>query len=488
MKPERDIYFQKALEEGYLARSAYKLLQIDEIFNIFEGVTKAIDLCSAPGSWTQVIYNKLHKVLNNFDPSRLNPNVKIVSVDMMPMDHFPGVIHLQADISQYSTMKEILEQFNNEKVDIVVCDGAIDVVGMQMVDYYMHHRIFLAALYITLNSLRLGGSFIMKIFINKGHEKMVRKLELFFDRVTIVKPSCSRNKEAFAVCQDFIPLSGFDPVQLTPFVELQNQDFSNLEGIHRKLIPYLCGDCYEHEIGVKTSAKIRSNDDENCLFKMLNIILKDKRDDIKVLKERLSKDIPVYQITKDNRLDFDNDTAKIYFEGFKASSDEEITDIKLCDEIRTGENNIDDDQDLKKIIEKLHVQCISSNYKRSDNIPDDDPKKCTTVNCPETEKCRSEISDVLNSKIKRLELENKGKFCGLGFNLDDWRFFTCTNDGDLNSIQNDDLKKIDEDFKRMYDVIKNSEGVKCRNVKELFDKQEELKQKVREYVFNDEIV
>lgn len=90
------------------------------------GVTKAIDLCSAPGSWTQVLYNKLHKVLNNYDPSRLDLNVKIVSVDMMPVDHFPGVVHLQADISQYSTMKTILEEFHGEKADLIVCDGAID--------------------------------------------------------------------------------------------------------------------------------------------------------------------------------------------------------------------------------------------------------------------------------------------------------------------------------------------------------------------------
>lgn len=92
----------------------------------FAGVTRAIDLCSAPGSWTQVIYNKLHNVLNNYDPSKLNPNVKIVSVDMMPMHNFPGVVHLKADISQYSTMKAILDEFNNVKADIVVCDGAID--------------------------------------------------------------------------------------------------------------------------------------------------------------------------------------------------------------------------------------------------------------------------------------------------------------------------------------------------------------------------
>ena len=55
-----DIYYRKAKEEGYRARSAYKLLQINDEFNIFDGVTKAVDLCAAPGSWSQVLANRLY--------------------------------------------------------------------------------------------------------------------------------------------------------------------------------------------------------------------------------------------------------------------------------------------------------------------------------------------------------------------------------------------------------------------------------------------
>lgn len=65
---------------------------------------------------------------------------------------------------------------------------------MKLLDYYMHHRIFLSALYIVLNALKTGGSFIMKIFIDKGHEKIIEKLNIFFQNVCIAKPHCSRNK------------------------------------------------------------------------------------------------------------------------------------------------------------------------------------------------------------------------------------------------------------------------------------------------------
>ncbi|KAJ1381896.1 S-adenosyl-L-methionine-dependent methyltransferase [Sesbania bispinosa] len=67
-RDKRDIYYRKAKEEGWRARSAFKLLQIDEEFNIFEGVKRAVDLCAAPGSWSQVLSRKLYL------PAKLAPD------------------------------------------------------------------------------------------------------------------------------------------------------------------------------------------------------------------------------------------------------------------------------------------------------------------------------------------------------------------------------------------------------------------------------
>lgn len=93
-KDKRDIYYRKAKEEGWRARSAFKLLQIDESFNLFEGVSKVVDLCAAPGSWSQVLSRKLIK--------KDESTIKIVAVDLQPMAPLPGVIQIKGDITKVS--------------------------------------------------------------------------------------------------------------------------------------------------------------------------------------------------------------------------------------------------------------------------------------------------------------------------------------------------------------------------------------------------
>ena len=93
-----DIYYRKAKEEGYRARSAYKLLQINDEFNIFDGVTRAVDLCAAPGSWSQVLSNQLY---GPEDDRSLKP--RVVSVDLQEMAPIPGVGIVQGDITQTKT-------------------------------------------------------------------------------------------------------------------------------------------------------------------------------------------------------------------------------------------------------------------------------------------------------------------------------------------------------------------------------------------------
>ncbi|KAF7144495.1 hypothetical protein RHSIM_Rhsim04G0234500 [Rhododendron simsii] len=102
-RDKRDIYYRKAKEEGWRARSAFKLLQIDEEFNIFKGVKRVVDLCAAPGSWSQVLSRKLYL------PVKLSPDSKdsdlplIVAIDLQPMAPIEGVIQVQGDITNART-------------------------------------------------------------------------------------------------------------------------------------------------------------------------------------------------------------------------------------------------------------------------------------------------------------------------------------------------------------------------------------------------
>ncbi|GLT89458.1 hypothetical protein SLE2022_074370 [Rubroshorea leprosula] len=93
-----DIYYRKAKEEGWRSRSAFKLLQIVEEFNIFEGVKRVVDLCAAPGSWSQVLSHKVHLPAKQFSDSKDGDLPLVIAIDLQPMAPIEGVIQAQGDI------------------------------------------------------------------------------------------------------------------------------------------------------------------------------------------------------------------------------------------------------------------------------------------------------------------------------------------------------------------------------------------------------
>lgn len=97
-KDKRDVYYRLAKEGGWRARSAFKLLQINEEFDLFTGVKRVVDLCAAPGSWSQVLSRKLMEERKEL--SEDVSDVKIVAVDLQAMAPLPGVIQLQGDITK----------------------------------------------------------------------------------------------------------------------------------------------------------------------------------------------------------------------------------------------------------------------------------------------------------------------------------------------------------------------------------------------------
>ncbi|KAJ6822800.1 putative tRNA (cytidine(32)/guanosine(34)-2'-O)-methyltransferase [Iris pallida] len=192
-KDKRDIYYRKAKEEGWRARSAFKLLQIDEEFNIFQGVKRVVDLCAAPGSWSQVLSRKLY-VQAKLSPESWNGyHPLIVAIDLQPMAPIDGVIQVQGDITNARTAEVVIKHFDGCKADLVVCDGAPDVTGVHDIDEFVQSQLILAALTIVTHVLRVGGKFIAKIFRGKDTSLLYCQLKLFFPDVTFAKPKSSRN-------------------------------------------------------------------------------------------------------------------------------------------------------------------------------------------------------------------------------------------------------------------------------------------------------
>lgn len=219
-KDKRDLYYRRAKEDGWRARSAFKLLQINEQFNIFHGVKRVVDLCAAPGSWSQVLSRELNKNPQE-DPA------KIVAVDLQPMVPIDGVTCIQADITHPKTLKRILDIFGGEPADFVCSDGAPDVTGLHDLDEYIQAQLILAALQLTTCILRPGGTFVAKVFRGRDIDLLYSQLGYLFEKVVCAKPRSSRGTslEAFIVCMGYKPKEGW-----TPKLELNKSTEEFFEG------------------------------------------------------------------------------------------------------------------------------------------------------------------------------------------------------------------------------------------------------------------
>ena len=180
-KDKRDIYYRLAKEQGWRARSAFKLLQIQEKIDIFHDVKRVVDLCAAPGSWSQVLSQRI------YEPRKADPAVKIIAVDLQPMTALEGVVQLQGDITDRETADNIIAQFHGELADLVVCDGAPDVIGLLDFDEYVQHQLVLSALDLTNRILKSGGTLVAKVFRGKRTGKLCADLKLFFPEIVIAK-------------------------------------------------------------------------------------------------------------------------------------------------------------------------------------------------------------------------------------------------------------------------------------------------------------
>lgn len=262
-KDKRDAYYRLAKEQNWRARSAFKLIQVDEQFDLFdhenpENVTRVVDLCAAPGSWSQVLSRVLikgesfgrrawaekrrreRKALERVESGAdegidtddnkdvgLKPrkNVKIVSIDLQPMAPLEGITTLKADITHPSTIPLLLraldpDAYDSETstakqphpVDLVISDGAPDVTGLHDLDIYVQSQLLYSALNLALGVLRPGGKFVAKIFRGRDVDLIYAQFRTVFQKVSVAKPRSSRasSLEAFLVCEGFIPPSSHD--------------------------------------------------------------------------------------------------------------------------------------------------------------------------------------------------------------------------------------------------------------------------------------
>jgi 23S rRNA (uridine2552-2'-O)-methyltransferase len=188
-----DPFVKQAQKEGYRARSAYKLLELNEKDRLFRPGMRVVDLGSAPGGWSQVA-------------SRLvGDRGLVVATDILPMDAVRGVDFVQGDFHEESVMDEVLGRLGGEPVDVVLSDMSPNISGVSSADQAASIYLLELALDMVRRVLKPGGIFVAKLFQGSGSDDYLRQVRKNFDKVTIRKPAASRSRsrEVYFVARGF---------------------------------------------------------------------------------------------------------------------------------------------------------------------------------------------------------------------------------------------------------------------------------------------
>jgi len=188
-KQRRDIYVRQSKVDGYRARSAYKLIEIDEKFKIFKGGMSVLDIGAAPGSWSQYA-------------SKVVKNGKIISLDLKKMESIKNTIQIKGDFTDPNTQKEI-KALLTRGLDVVMSDMAVNTTGIKNIDSIQTGELCKEAMNFSKEVTSANGFFISKIFMGETFNEIVALGKKIFKEVKVFKPQSSRkdSKESFIICK-----------------------------------------------------------------------------------------------------------------------------------------------------------------------------------------------------------------------------------------------------------------------------------------------
>ena len=189
-KQRRDIYVRQSKVDGYRARSAYKLIEIDEKFKIFKGGISVIDIGAAPGSWSQYA-------------SKVVKSGKIISIDLKGMEPIGNTIQIQGDFTDQKIKEEIRKNLQ-KKAEVIMSDMAVNTTGIKNIDAIYTGELCKEAMIFSKDIISDDGFFISKIFMGGTFNEIVAQGKSIFKEVKVFKPKSSRkdSKESFIICKN----------------------------------------------------------------------------------------------------------------------------------------------------------------------------------------------------------------------------------------------------------------------------------------------
>ena len=192
-RQENDPYVKRARIEGWRSRAVFKLSEIMEKDKFLKPSMTCVDLGASPGGWSQYI------------SSALNGNVKIIAVDLIPMDELPSVKFICGDFTKKEVLNFINESVGKSGIDLVISDMAPNITGMKAVDQPRSMWLAENAFNFACSNLVLGGDFICKVFQGQGTDQYINLARKCFSKVKMIKPCASRSKssEMYVVARNF---------------------------------------------------------------------------------------------------------------------------------------------------------------------------------------------------------------------------------------------------------------------------------------------
>ena len=194
-----DPYVRRAKAEGYRSRAAYKLIELDERFDLLKGAKRIIDLGIAPGGWSQVVRQRL-------------PDSILVGIDLLPVDPLDGVTILQLDFMD-DRAPALLQEALGGPADLVLSDMAANTVGHPQTDHLRTMGLVEAGVAFACDVLAPGGAFVAKVLAGGADSALVGELKRNFTAVKHAKPPASRkdSSEWYVIAQGFKGRGGEPP-------------------------------------------------------------------------------------------------------------------------------------------------------------------------------------------------------------------------------------------------------------------------------------
>lgn len=192
-----DTYVKLAQKDGYRARAAYKLKEIDENLHLIQPGQLVVDLGSAPGAWSQYARRKLAPKCATGGGAALGAlNGRIIALDILPMEPIEDVLFIQGDIHDESVLAQLAHQMQGQMADVVMSDMAPNLSGIASSDAARIELLVELALEFAQTHLKPQGALVAKVFHGASYEPLFKRFNEVFATVKRIKPKASRDKSA----------------------------------------------------------------------------------------------------------------------------------------------------------------------------------------------------------------------------------------------------------------------------------------------------